>query len=130
MELAVNTLNIEMTHDAIARIKEKVRKVFSRVSDNIMAVKLTLDDVNGPKGGRDKKCMVIVHCHGMPSVVASNNQTSIAGAVNLALTKAHNGLVKRIKRNQSNRPTFKKMAEDEAVAQLREEGINKAFKSQ
>ncbi|WDE08497.1 hypothetical protein SG34_031740 [Thalassomonas viridans] len=125
MELAVNTLNVEMTSEAISQIKQKARKVFSRVSDNIMAVKLTLDDVNGPKGGRDKKCMVIVHCHGMPSVVASNNEQSIIGAVNLALTKAHTALVKKIKRSQTNRPQFKKAEEDETIAQIREEYINK-----
>jgi len=127
MELAVNTLNIEITGEAIAQIKNKARKVFSRISDNIMAVKVTLDDVNGPKGGRDKKCMVIVHCHGMPSVVASNNQQSVIGAVNLALTKAHAALVKKIKRNQGNRPAFKKVEEDETLAQIREEYINKGL---
>lgn len=127
MELAIKTSNVEMSNDITSQIKEKVQRVFSRVSDNIMAVKLTVKDVNGPKGGNDKQCTVVVHCHGMPSVVASNNQQTIVAAVNLALAKAHASLVKRVKRNQANRPRLKKVEEDEVIENLREEYIAKAF---
>lgn len=116
-----------MSNDITSQIKEKAQRVFSRVNDNVMAIRLTVKDINGPKGGNDKKCTVVVHCHGMPSVVASNNQPTIVAAVNLALTKAHASLVKRIKRNQANRPRFKKIQEDEVIENIREEYIAKAF---
>lgn len=128
MELAVNALNVDMSKETISQIKEKTRKVFSRIGEHIVAIRLTIDDINGPKGGKDKKCIVVVHCHGLPSVVASNHQVSILSAVNLALTKAHASLVKKIKRHQSNRPFFKKVEEDEVIEQIREEFINNQFK--
>jgi putative sigma-54 modulation protein len=120
MELAINASNIEMSKETISQIKEKSRKVFARISDYILAVKLTIEDVNGPKGGIDKKCVVVVHCYGMPTVVASNNQQSSVGAVNLALTKARTALIKKIKRNQCNRPQVKEVDENEVIEQIQQ----------
>lgn len=102
MELTISTMKIDVTPDTISQIKEKTKKIFSRVRDNIMSVKLTIDDVNGPKGGVDKKCTVVVYCRGLPNIVVTNNEQSVVKAVNTALNRARNTLIKKLKRSHNH----------------------------
>lgn len=127
MQLAINTTNIEIPAEVKSQIKQKAQKVFARVSDNINAIKLSIKDVNSPKGGNDKECTVVVHCHGLPQVVATNNQQSIISAVNSALTKAHKALVNKRKKLQANRPKVQQVAEADENTLIRDEYIRRTL---
>ncbi len=107
MELTITDLNLELSSQNVSRIKQKARRMFGSVCDSVQVMKIILDDINGPKGGKDKHCRVIIHTKGIPDIVVTDNQTSVMSAVNLALTRARTALLRKVKRKQKNQPKVK-----------------------
>lgn len=106
MELTITNINIDLTSQNIERIKQKTRRMFHKLYDQVQLIKVTLNDVNGPKGGKDKHCKVVILAKGMPDIVIKDSQTSIMSAVNIALSRARLCLVKKVKRKQKNYPDW------------------------
>ncbi len=106
MELTINNKNLDLTNENIARITQKTRRMFNKVSDKIQKINVTLNDVNGPKGGKDKRCQVVIQTVGMSDVVINDSQTSIGSAVSIALSRARITLIRKIKNKQKNMPVF------------------------
>ncbi|MEW6991859.1 hypothetical protein AADZ91_14380 [Colwelliaceae bacterium 6441] len=107
MELSITDLNVDLSSEAIHRIRQKTRRMFSKIYDRVQAIKVTLDDINGPRGGKDKHCRVVILTKGMPDIVITDNQTSIMTAVNIALSRARLTLLRKIKRRQKNLTSLK-----------------------
>lgn len=113
MEITVTNLNAELSTDNISRIRQKTQRMFNRVCDSILRIKVTIDDVNGPKGGKDKHCRVVIYSNGISDVVISDNQTTVMSAVSIALSRARLSLLKKIKRKQKNFASFSEKGEVE-----------------
>lgn len=107
MELTITDLNVNLSSDNLTRIKQKVRRMFSKVGDGIDTIKLSLNDINGPKGGKDKHCRIVIILKGLPDIVITDNQDSVMNAVNIALSRARLTLLKKVKRRQKNFVTIK-----------------------
>jgi ribosome-associated translation inhibitor RaiA len=105
MELTITDLNIELDNQNKARIRQKVSRTFNKICDHIQKINLTINDINGPKGGKDKRCRIVIHTKGIPDIVITDSQKSIGSAVNIALTRARVTLLKKLKRKQKNMPT-------------------------
>jgi len=61
MQLQIKTRGFDITRGLEVFIEEKVRLSLTRFSQKIHSVYVTLSDMNGPKGGEDKKCLITVH---------------------------------------------------------------------
>ena len=104
MELSVTGLNIDLTNESRTDIKQKTRQMFTKVCDSIQRIKVVINDINGPRGGKDMHCRVIIYAKGMPDIVVSDNQTTVLAAVNIALSRAKTTLLRKVKRKQQNQP--------------------------
>ncbi|XPF94572.1 hypothetical protein ACM9HF_00755 [Colwellia sp. RE-S-Sl-9] len=113
MELTITELNIELNNESKLRIRQKAIRMFNKICDNIQKITVTVNDINGPKGGKDKICRVVIHAGGIPDIVVTDNQNSVSSAVNIALTRARTTLVKKLKRKQKNRPSWKEKPVEE-----------------
>lgn len=115
MELTITDLNVGLSNENLTRIRQKTRRMFSKICDNVMAINVTIDDINGPKGGKDKNCRVIIHTKGMPDVVITDNQKSVMSAVNISLSRARMTLLRKVKRKQKNTPVWIEKPIDEEL---------------
>ena len=106
MELTITDLKIELSTENLSRIRKKTLSMFSKFCERVQVIKVTIDDVNGPKGGKDKHCRVVIYSKGMPDIVITDNQTSVMSAVNIALSRARLSFLKKVKRQQKNYPTW------------------------
>jgi hypothetical protein len=106
MELIVKDLNVGLSNDNVLRIQERTRSMFNKISDSVKKVKVTLNDINGPRGGRDKNCRVVIQLKGIPDIIITDNQTSVMSAVNRCLSKAKVALVRKVKRKQKLKPIW------------------------
>ena len=102
MDLTITNLNVDISGENVSRIKQKAQRMFSSVCESVQVMKIILDDINGPKGGKDKHCRVIIHAKGMPEIVVTDNQSSVMSAVNIALTRARTALLRKVKRKQKS----------------------------
>lgn len=106
MELTITDLNTGLSNENLLRIQQKARRMFDKFHHRINTLKVTIDDINGPRGGKDKHCRVVIHTTGMPDIVITDNQTSVMSAVNISLSRARAALLRKVKRKQKNTPAW------------------------
>lgn len=85
---------------AIAHIHRRISFAFSNVKHEINSASITVADVNGPKGGLDKQCRVVIKANGISDVVVSEKQSSIYHAIDRCLARARQNLARRLKRRR------------------------------
>ena len=117
MELTITDLNVGLSNESISSIRDKAQNMRSKICDSVKTVKVTITDINGPKGGKDKSCRVVIQSKGLPDIVVSDNQTNVTSAVNKSLSRAKEALVRKVKRKQKNAPVW--------TAKPLEEGLEK-----
>ena len=65
----LSTRNVTLSDIERDRIERRLYFTLGRFSARIVSVDMMLQDENGPRGGLDKKCRVIVRLHGANDVV-------------------------------------------------------------
>ena len=64
---------------------------------------VTLSDLNGPRGGIDKRCLVQVKLDGLMSVVVEDVQSDLYTAINRAAGRAGRTVMRRLALNSNRR---------------------------
>ncbi len=87
-------MNIQCTLDGLipeAAKKAAIRRAgfrFARFEPVIRDVRIIIQDVNGPRGGRDIRCLVWVRFPRLPSVIIQEMGESVAEAASHAIDRA------------------------------------------
>jgi putative sigma-54 modulation protein len=85
------------------KVKERVTFHLERFEQRLTAVLVRVADVNGPKGGPDKRCQVTVHAGsaGTSTVVTTGSTSELA--VDDALTRVVQALSRRLDKAQTTK---------------------------
>lgn len=105
MELIITDLNVGLSNENLSRIRQKTWRMFEKICDSVKGINVTINDVNGPKGGKDKNCRIIIRTRGIPDII-TDNQTSVMSAVNVSLSRARIALLRKVKRKQKHKPVW------------------------
>ena len=85
-------------HPEAAQLREtverRVRFAFRRLHALVPRADIKLDDINGPRGGADKRCQIALHTDGAGPVVVS----SVAGDWRTALDEALARAVRHVRK--------------------------------
>ena len=99
MQIAIQCRGFEIT----GAIEDHVRKRFGftlgRGAGQIQRVEVTLSDLNGPRGGVDKRCLVQVRLDGLQPVVISDVQSDLYSAIDRAAGRAGRTVMRRLELN-------------------------------
>jgi hypothetical protein len=106
MELTITDLNAELSTDNLSQVREKAHSLFNKFDEKIQVIKITIDDINGPKGGKDKHCKVVIYTSNMPDIIITDSQILAMSAINTALSRARLSFLKKAKRKQKNYPIW------------------------
>lgn len=98
--------NFKLT-DAIARhVEERVEAALGPVGGRINHVTARLDDTNGPRGGRDKRCRIVVWMRHTGILVAEAVHDDLYVAVDEAVATARDTIHRRFTRRRTLHRTF------------------------
>lgn len=103
MQIQVTSKDSAVTADVADFTHRLAKRRLARLGDRIRRVSITLSDVNGPKGGRDKRCQVTLSIAGQPNVISDAVTTDVNAAVDRSLMRARRRLDGRHKRRLSRR---------------------------
>lgn len=80
MKIKIRTKGIEPDETLLAYVNRRAGFAFSRFADDITEADVLLQDVNGPRGGIDKQCKLVLHVrrHHEPIVVDTTHQDVLA----------------------------------------------------
>ena len=85
------------------QVERRVRFVFRRLGWQVPRTEVQLSDLNGPRGGRDKRCQLSVKTEGRGLVVVSSVARDWRSALDEALARAVRTVFRKIKRASPSR---------------------------
>lgn len=108
MKLNVQSRGFKLTKSLYNHTDSKIHRLLKRYDDRINRVKIILQDINGPKGGQDMKCLVSISVINSKSIVVQERAADLYDAINacgqrvrLAMER-HVSRTRRLNRRRSN----------------------------
>jgi len=96
MDFFIHCKGIHITDSFREEVQTRLDQALHRFSDEVARVHITLENVNGPRGGRDKRCVVTTTLsHSGHPIVSSARHTKLDAAVGLAARRLNRALADR-----------------------------------
>jgi putative sigma-54 modulation protein len=100
MQINITSRKFSLTDALQQYVKRRINFALATKSEHIKKVVIRLSDINGPRGGADKRCHLQVVLKGMPDVVVEDTQTDMYNAIDRASDRVSRTVVRKIGRQQ------------------------------
>ena len=98
MEIRVNDKQKLLRSEAVLKARSRVNAEFAKFSDYVKSVEISIVDVNGPRGGVDKECRVLVKLKKINDVAVSVRDETLSKAVSSGIDRASRSVGRSIDR--------------------------------
>lgn len=120
MMIATNTHGFQLTDALREHVERRLRFAFDRGGQRIRRILVRLSDVNGPRGGKDKRCQLKLSLEQSPEVIIEETQSDLYAAVDRAARRAAVSVARRFSRKRAHRRDGSAPAEDALAARAGE----------
>lgn len=96
MKIQIRSRSIQLNDGLKRYITRRIHFALGRFARRVKDVRVMLQDLNGPKGGTDKHCKVIVDIHPRIKVVIEESDAELLAAINRALDRAGRNTARRL----------------------------------
>ncbi|MGB5259581.1 MAG: HPF/RaiA family ribosome-associated protein [Gammaproteobacteria bacterium] len=103
MQIAIHAHGFSLTDALEKHVHSRLGFTFSRVSGRARRVHVRLSDLNGPRGGVDKRCLIEVCLDGLPAIVIQDVQPDMYTAIDRAAGRAARTVLRRLSLMNSRR---------------------------
>ena len=103
MRLKVSGGNVALDEPLREQIESRVRFALSRFSSRIGHVSARVEDLNGPRGGRDKRCRIFVKMRGSGQLSVEAMEEELSEAVSRAADRAARRVQRELERRRERR---------------------------
>lgn len=114
MQIHIQARDFDLSDSLNAYARQRVRGAMTCFDDHIRRVVMRLSDINGPRGGADKRCHLRVVLAGLPEVVIEDIEADLYVAIDRATDRASRTLARRIDRQQTLRRQGRPIILDDA----------------
>ena len=101
MQIDIQARNFSLTDALRSHAERRLRFALTCYDDHIQRAVMRLSDINGPRGGSDKRCHLRVVLAGLPDVVVEDTEGDLYVAIDRATDRAGRTLVRKIDRQQT-----------------------------
>lgn len=108
MKIMVNVRRLKISAELKKYIKRRLQFALGSRSDQIQRVEVVLSDLNGPKGGEDKHCRMLLKLDGHQDVVIEDVDSEMQAVVDKAANRASLTVTKRLDRLRHKAKRFRK----------------------
>jgi putative sigma-54 modulation protein len=108
MKIDIHPSNLGLKSEYRQHIEQRVQMSLSRIGQHIQHLEIRLADTNGPRGGIDKRCRVLVHFDAGEPMLIEKHGAHILELIDLTIDRVGRLAVKRLqsKRTFSPAPLF------------------------
>ena len=103
MQIAIQARGFPLTDALRNHTHTRLGFTLSHAADRIRRVGIRLSDLNGPRGGVDKRCLIEVRLDGLPTVVIEDIQPDMYAAIDRAVGRAARTVMRRLEHGTSKR---------------------------
>ena len=96
MRIAIQSQDFSLTDALENHVHKRLDFTLSRGGARVRRVDVRLSDLNGPRGGIDKRCLVKVRLDGLPVVVVEDIQSDLYTAIDRAASRAGRTVMRRL----------------------------------
>lgn len=100
MLINIQTQGLELTEALRDYTEKRLAYALSHAQQRIQRVQVRLIDVNGPRGGVDKRCQIDVRLKGLPSVVIEDTESDLYLAIDRAAERVARMLARRLDKHR------------------------------
>lgn len=98
MQIDIQARGFVLTEGLRAHVEHRLRFALTRFQDRVARIAVRLTDVNGPRGGVDKRCHLQVRLSGLPGIVIQDTEADLYVAVDRATDRAARTLGRYLER--------------------------------
>lgn len=99
MQVQICGRGIDVSDRLREHIEFRVHIALQRFAQRIRKVRVQLRDLNGPRGGLDKSCHLMICLTPPATVFIEDRSASVYAAINRVVSKAATAILRRAKRN-------------------------------
>lgn len=88
MKIIVNDKQNLLSSRAVESAESRANASFAKFGYNVKTIEITVQDINGPKGGVDKRCQILVRLKKMKDVAVTVQDESLSKAIPNAISRA------------------------------------------
>jgi ribosome-associated translation inhibitor RaiA len=101
MQIDINTHRFPLTDALRSHVRRRLHYALSSIDESVQRVVVRLSDVNGPRGGMDKRCRLQLVLAGLPDVIVEDTQADLYVAIDRASDRAGRTLVRRLEHRKA-----------------------------
>jgi putative sigma-54 modulation protein len=98
MQVDIQTRGFSLTDALLGYSQRRVLGAMAYTSGHINRVVIHLSDINGPRGGADKRCRIQVALAGIPDVVVEDTEVNMYDAIDRAVNRAKRTVMRKVDR--------------------------------
>lgn len=100
MQMDIQSHGFSLTDGIRGYVMKHLAYALAHGDESIMRVIVRLSDINGPRGGDDKRCLIEVRIRAAPAVVIEDTEADLYRAIDRAAERAGRTLARRLARQR------------------------------
>ncbi|MBI5335062.1 MAG: HPF/RaiA family ribosome-associated protein [Burkholderiales bacterium] len=120
MRIDIHACRIALSDELRELIQRRASFALSRVASRLTRLELHLADINGPRGGVDKRCGVLIHLDHGPALFVERTGDELPALIDRCFASASRAVRKRVQQESLQR--FLPRHEAAAVLAAQESG--------
>jgi putative sigma-54 modulation protein len=123
MQIVIQARGFALTTGLREHIERRIRFALDWAKCHVRKVHVRLSDLNGPRGGEDKRCHIQVAIPGGENVVIEDTEADLYIAIDRAADRAGRTLARRVERSREHRHDGSRNAATPEVARKQEAAV-------
>ena len=103
MKVSIQARDFTLTDSMLTYVKDRINYLFRSRFNQIQRITVRLSDVNGPRGGVDKRCKVTIVLPRLNEIVIDDVQSDLYVAIFRAIDRASRTVNRRLNRLQDKK---------------------------
>lgn len=104
MHIDIHSQGFTLTPGLREYVRKRLAYALSHGDGSVMRLTVRLSDVNGPRGGDDKRCLIEARLKQAPAVVVEDVEADLYVAIDRAAGRAGRALARRLARGRQFAP--------------------------
>jgi len=101
MQIDIQSRGFSLTDALLNYSQQRLLFSMSYFSDHINKVIVRLSDINGPRGGTDKRCHLQLIISGLPDIVVEDTEADMYAAIDRAMDRARRTVARKLDRQKT-----------------------------
>lgn len=113
MRIEIQSGNVRITKKLMMFLRKRIEFALGRFQDRIQTVQVRLSDINGPKGGVDKRCQIQLSLPAQKDVVVTTKAHRLDVAIAKTAARSAQALSRALGKRRSRRKAERYLPNDD-----------------